>query len=424
MLLARPALVRVPADLGAVTSDGPTTDADPRSLGVTRDGVASIWRAVEDLYRTGVHPAIALCIRRHGEIIINRAIGHLRGNGPGASPGTPAVPIAADSPFCIFSASKAVTAMLMHLLDDRGLTHIDDRVTEYIPEFGAHGKETTTIRHILTHRSGIPSVSEAGDKLDLLLDPERIVEVLCAAEPTWKPGRRLAYHAVTGGFVLAEIIRRVTGRNVREFLRDEVLDPLGFRWMNYGIADEDADKVAENAFTGRPALFPLSLVVERALGVTFAEAAQVSNDPRWLRGIVPSGNICATAEEVSRFYQLLLDEGALGDVRIFDRRTVHRATSEASYLEIDLTLGLPIRYGLGMMLGSEHFSLYGPRTPRAFGHIGLSQVVTWADPDRDIACALLTSGKPFVGAHLIRTYGVLQAISEHCAPVPRRPART
>ncbi|MEZ4269372.1 MAG: serine hydrolase domain-containing protein [Myxococcota bacterium] len=417
---SRAAHIRVPADLRAVTSHAPTTEAELRSLSVTGDGVEAIWRAVEALYRTGVHPAIALCIRRRGEVILDRAIGHLRGNAPGTRAGVAAVPIAADSPFCVFSASKAVTAMLIHLLDDRGLIHIDDRITEYIPEFGAHGKGPTTIRHVLTHRSGIPSVSEAGDKLDLLLDPKRIVDTLCAAEPAWAPGRRLAYHAVTGGFVLAEIIRRVTGRDVRQFLHDEVLAPLGFRWMNYGVAPADVPRVAENAFTGRHAPFPLSRIVERALSVTFEEAARVSNDPRWLTGIVPSGNICATANEVSRFYQLLLDDGTLDGVPIFNRRTVHRATAEASYLEVDLTLGLPIRYGLGMMLGSERFSIYGPNTPRAFGHIGLSQVITWADPDRDIACALLTSGKPFVGLHLIRTYGVLQAISEHCPPVPER----
>lgn len=417
---SRAAHIAVPADLRPITSGGSESAADLTSLNVTRAGIDAIWRAVEALYRTGVHPAIALCIRRRGEVILDRAIGHLRGNAPGAPDPSAAVPIRADSPFCVFSASKAVTAMLIHLLDDRGLIHIDDRVTEYIPEFGAHGKGPTTIRHVLTHRAGIPSVSGPGDKLDLLLDPRRIVETLCAAEPAWAPGRRLAYHAVTGGFVLAEIIRRVTGRDARQFLHDEVLEPLGFRWMNYGVAPADIPLVAENAFTGRPAPFPLSRIVERALSVSFAEAASVSNDPRWLTGIVPSGNIYSTANEVSRFYQLLLDEGTLDDKQIFDRRTVRRATAEASYLEVDLTIGLPIRYGLGMMLGSEHFSIYGPRTPLAFGHIGLSQVITWADPDRDIACALLTSGKPFVGLHLARTYGVLQAISEHCPPMPRR----
>ncbi len=417
---SRVAHIRVPPDLRAVTSRGATSQAELRSLGVTGDGVAAIWRAVEALYRTGLHPAIALCIRRRGEVIIDRAIGHLRGNAPGDPAHTPAIPITTDSPFCVFSASKAVTAMLIHLLDDRGPIHIDDRIAEYIPEFGAHGKGTTTIRHVLTHRSGIPSLTEAGDKLDLLLDPTRIVDALCAAEPTWAPGRRLAYHAVTGGFILAEIIRRVTGRDIRQFLHAEVLKPLGFRWMNYGVAPADVPRVADNAFTGRHAPFPVSRIVERALGVSFEEAARVSNDPRWLTGIVPSGNIYATANEASRFYQLLLDEGTLDGVTVFDPRTVRRATAEASYLEVDLTLGLPIHYGLGMMLGSDHFSIYGPNTPLAFGHIGLSQVLTWADPDRDIACALLTSGKPFVGLHLIRTYGVLRAISEHCPPVPPR----
>jgi CubicO group peptidase (beta-lactamase class C family) len=253
--------------------------------------------------------------------------------------------------------------------------------------------------------------------LDVLREPERIVELLCEAAPTWKPGRRLAYHAVTGGFILGEIVRRVTGRDLRAYLDETVLRPLGFRGMNYGAPPELRPHVARNAFTGREVPFPLSRIVRRALGVSFRDAVSISNDARWLDAIVPAGNICATANEASRFYQLLLREGELDGVRVFNPRTVRRARTESSYLEADLTLGLPIRYGLGFMLGADYLSLYGPRTPSAFGHLGFIQILTWADPERQIAVGLLTSGKPFLGLHLRRLYGVLAAISRSCPPV-------
>ena len=209
------------------------------------------------LHATGAHPALSLCIRRGGRVVLERSIGEAR-------PGVRATP---ETPFCIFSASKAVTAMVVHLLDDRGALHIDDRVAHYIPAFGQRGKARTTIRHVLTHRAGIPSL-EGNTDLDLLADPERILDLLCAAEPTNRAGRRVAYHAITGGFVLAEIVRRVTGKTIREVLAEEVLGPLGFRWMNYGVAEADIPSVAENAFTGRPPPRLVASVARRALGLS------------------------------------------------------------------------------------------------------------------------------------------------------------
>ncbi|MGM0578932.1 MAG: serine hydrolase domain-containing protein [Myxococcota bacterium] len=415
--MARGARVRVPADKARITTDATPEDVDLRALGVRPGGVEAIWSEVERFFDTGLHPAIALCIRRRGHVILDRAVGWARGADPDDPPGARRELATPDTPFCIFSASKAVTGMVVHHLDDRGLLHIDDRVVEYIPEFGRHGKAGTTIRHVLTHRAGIPSVPTAGDPIDMLTDWDAVLDALCAAEPTWRPGRRLAYHAITGGFVLGEIVRRVTGRTIREVLQEDVLDPLGFRWMNYGVAEEDMGRVARSAFTGRGAPFPLSWLVKRALGVSFREAAAIANDPRWLRPIIPAGNIVATANEASRFYQLLLDEGVLDGVRVFDSRTVHRAAIEDAYLEVDFTLAVPVRYGLGFMLGTDRVSPFGPGTARAFGHLGFSEVLTWADPRRQLSVGLLTSGKPFFGPHLRRLYGVLSAISTQCPPV-------
>ncbi len=410
----------LPADLRSITTRAEEPDAaELRRLGLDSAGIDAIWSAVEDLFRTRMHPALGLCVRRHGVVALDRAIGWARGASPEAPPGAPRQLATPDTPFCIFSASKAITAVLIHHLDDEGLLHIDDRVAEYLPEFACKGKESTTIRHVLTHRAGIPSIAgaEVADKASLLVDWDDIVARLCDAQPATPPGRRLAYHAVTGGFVLGEIVRRVTGKTIREVLAEQLLDPLGFRFMNYGVAAEDQDRVALNAFTGRPAPFPVSVLVRRALGVAFREAAEISNDPRWVQGIVPAGNIYATANEASRFYQLLLNEGTLDGTRVMDPRTIRRARAETSYLEVDLTLGLPIRYGLGFMLGTEPVSLFGPGTPQAFGHLGFIQVYTWADPERQLAVALVNTGKPFFGRHLVQLYRLLSAISRHCPRV-------
>ncbi|MCB9681584.1 MAG: beta-lactamase family protein [Alphaproteobacteria bacterium] len=408
---------------------------EPRSVTTVRHGVEvppgdvdlddgapdAIWAAVERLYATGVHPAIALCIRRHGEVVLDRAIGHTHGNAPGDAPDATPVQATPDTPFCLFSASKIVTAMLIHRLDDEGLLHIGDRVVEYLPAFGRHGKEAVTIQHVLTHRAGIPTV---GDRtmVPMLTDHAALVDAVCNAAPNATAGRRLAYHAISGGFVLGAIVHAVTGLCLSAYFQRHVAAPLALTDMSYGWQPDRLDDVARNAFTGRT-LDPLTQrFVRRAFGVAWEEVAEIGNSREWLTGVVPSGNVVATANDACRFLQLLLDEGVSGGRRVFGRRCVRRATTETAYHTPDFTLGVPVRYGNGVILGSEHFSPFGPRTSQAFGAVGVSDVLCWADPARQLSVALLTSGKPLYSRHVLAVAALLRTISKRCTDVPRRRA--
>jgi len=410
---------RVPDDLAGVTSIG--FEVPARDAGVDPAGLRRVWAAVERLYASGMHPAIQLCVRRLGQPVLDRAIGHAWGNGPDDPPDAPRVLATPETPFLLYSASKAITAMMIHLLDEWNVVRLDDPVCEFLPEFGVGTKRWITIRHVLIHRAGLPNLPPEAIDLERLDDPSAIVAILAGLRQTWRPGRQLAYHAVTGGFLLGEIVRRVTGGTIRTMLDHTVRRPLGLRWFNYGVAPDDVSLVARNYFTGPPALPPLSTLLRRALGVDFHRAAELANDPRFLTGIVPAANVVATANEVSQFYQLLMNGGELEGVRVFDPRTIRRATSEQSYLEFDLTLGLPFRYGMGFMLGGQWLSLYGPDTQYAFGHLGFTNIVSWADPERRIAAALLTSGKPLVYPELWHAYDALRQIGLACPKEPLEP---
>lgn len=415
---------RVPEDLAAVTAINREAEVEPRAVEVAEDGVEQIWRAVERLYASGMHPALQLCVRRHGEVLIDRAIGYAAGNGPQDRRRTEKVPATPATPFNIFSASKAVTAMVIHLLDQRRQVHLNDPVCEYIPEFGVHGKEQITIQHVLTHRAGIPNLPREVMRLETLEHEGEILARLCDAEPIWRPGRRLAYHAITGGFILGEIVRRVTGKSIRAFLREQIQAPLGFRWLNYGVAARDVGKVARSYFTGPPLLPPLSTLMERVLGLPMQEVIVASNDPRFLTAVIPAGNLIATANEMSRFYQLLLAGGTLDGVTVFEPRTIRRAVQEQSYLEFDLTLVLPLRYAMGFMLGGKTLSLYGPDTDAAFGHLGFTNILCWADPERQLAGALMSSGKPLIYPEIYYLYDLMWTIDAVCAKTRRRAVRT
>ena len=235
--------------------------------------------------------------------------------------------------------------------------------------------------------------------------------------PMSKPGRYQAYHAVSGGFILGEAVYRATGKDIRTVLAEEILDPLGFRWTNYGAAPEDVSDVASNYVTGPPTPPPFSTMLTRALGIPLDQLVERSNDPRFFAVTIPSANVVSTANELSRFYEIFRRGGELDGVRIMEPVTVRRAMSEQSRLEVDLSLGFPIRFGSGLMLGAELLSMYGRDTQHAFGHLGFTHMLAWADPERALSCAVMTSGKPVVYPEVLRYYGLMQRITSEAPKV-------
>jgi len=407
---------RIPRDLDSVTSYG--EEADPRPAGMTEDNVEAIWKAAQHLYRSGIHPAIALCVRRDGEVVLDRAIGHASGNGPSDPRDAEKVLATPETPFCIFSASKGTTATLVHLLDERGLLHIGDPVAEYLPEFARNGKAGITIGHVLAHRSGIPNAPKEALNLDTINDWQSQRGYMYDAKPMSRAGKRQAYHAVSGGSLLGEVVREITGKSIREVLAAEILDPLGFRWMNYGVAPEDVPLVGTNYPTGPPPVPPLSTFLTRALGVHPDEATRMSNDPRFLTAVLPAANGVSTANELGRFYELLRQGGELDGVRVMEERTIRRARIEQSHLEVDLSLGLPIAFSYGYMLGGKVLSLFGPNTTQAFGHLGWINIIGWADPERRLSVGLITTGKSVLYPELVRFWEVGNRIGKEARPIP------
>jgi CubicO group peptidase (beta-lactamase class C family) len=408
--------IAVPDVLESVTSFGP--EDEPEAAGMSVRAVARIWKAAKLLYRSGVHPALQVCVRRNGAVVLNRAIGHARGGGPRDHDDTRKVPATTETPFVMYSGSKALTAFVVHMLHDRGELDIADPVCKYIAEYGSNGKEQITIGQVLAHRAGVPNLPREAFDLDRLLDREFMVEILCAAKPIFQPGKFLAYHAVSGGFILGEVVHRVTGMDIRAVLAAEILDPLGFQWTNYGVAAEALDAVALNYVTGPPTAPPFSQLLTRALGLGFDELVAASNDPRFLTAVVPSANVVSTAEELSRFYEIFRRGGELDGVRVMSAEGVRHALTEQSRLEIDLSLGFPTRFGYGLMLGAQLLSLYGRDTQHAFGHLGFTNMLAWADPERGLSCAVMTNGKPALYPELPRFYGLMQTITSAAPKVP------
>ncbi len=381
------------------------------------DAVERIWQDAVSWYRSGVHPALQVCVRRDGKVVLDRAIGHARGNGPKDGEDAEKVPVTPATPFTIYSGAKAITAFVTHLCHERGLLDIELPVCEYIPGYERHGKEGITVAHVLGHRAGVPNLPSQALDLDRATDREFLVELLCDAKPFAKPGQLLAYHAVSGGFILAEVIHRVAGKDIREVLAEQILDPLGFRWTNYGVAPEDTGALALNYITGPMTLPPISTFLTRALGKPLDDLVAATNDDRFTTAIVPAANVVTTANELCRFYELMRRGGELDGVRVIEPETIRHALTEQSHLEFDFSLGFPTRFSYGLMLGASRISLYGSDTQHAFGHLGFTNILSWADPERALSVAVLNNGKPIVYPELTRFRGLMQRITNETPKV-------
>ncbi len=415
MSLSR-ARIAVPRELSAITEIDYSAECQPADVGMTRAGVDRIWHAVEGFYRSGLQPAITLVVRRHGRIAMKRAIGATDGNLPGES--GPHVPLSPDSPICLFSASKAISSLLVHKLIEQGKLRLDDCIADYIPEFSAKGKGCVTVLQLLAHRAGIPDIPHIDPKPELLHEWDEIVRLLCEAEPFDPNFDAQAYHALTAGFIAGELVRRVTGRELPELLREWIAEPLGCRYMTYGLSADQRAHSPRNVCTGITPVWPLTVIAKHVLGVEFEAAVEFSNADAFYDSVVPAGNIWASADDASRVFQMLLNHGEFEGRQVFKPETVAEMIRPVGRrFQFDRTLGLPLRFSAGFMLGGHPVGLYGINSRRAYGHIGFMTVICWADPARDISVALLNTGKSVSPAGLIHVARTVHAINRACPPV-------
>ena len=405
--------IRIPKSLATVTSIKHTDEVDPVSVGMTEEGVEAIWRSVEEIYRTGTHPAISLCFRRQGKVILNRAIGHASGNGPSATDNKSQKLMRPETPVCYFSGSKAITAFLIHLLNEDKLIDLHDPVSFYLPEFGQHGKQNISIHQVLSHRSGMAQMPDALH-IDSLADNDEIWQHLCAIKIPESQTSKLAYHALTSGYILERIINKVTDMSIQAFLDLRVRKPMKMKYFRYGLPPKQASDLADNYATGFKPVFPISTFIKRALGGSFERVAKASNTAIYHNAVIPSANLMGTAEEMGRFYQMLLNDGIWEGKQICQPMTVRRITREYGSLECDRTLMIPMRYSAGLMLGGEPVGLWGAHSAQAFGHLGLINKLLWADPERDISVSLLNTGLPLIANNVPSLINFMANINAHC----------
>ncbi|MQA12280.1 MAG: serine hydrolase [Pseudonocardiaceae bacterium] len=296
----------------------------------------------------------------------------------------------------IYSTTKAVTATCALLLAQRGELDLGAPVAEYWPEFAASGKERIPVRWLLTHQAGLSAIDRpVTPEQAVAWDP--MVTALAAQRPHWEPGTDVGYHGLTYGWLIGEVVRRVSGRSIGTFLTEEIAAPLGLDlWIGLAkeelhrvsrivwappdfdaLANVDLDAVPEPMRDVMAAWADPTSLTRRTMGVV--TPPQDHNRPEEQLAEMPSTNGICTARALARFYAALI--GEVDGHRILTPGTLAAATAEHAS-GIDRVLRIPVRIGLGLGLPTPDAYWH---SPTAFGFPGLGGSIGFADPATGLA---------------------------------------
>lgn len=346
--------------------------------GMSPEGVEAIVAYFGSMIGEQKHPGAQLAVYRNGELVLELAAG-VDGNGN---------PIQPDSLLNILSTTKALTAMVIHMLHDKGLFSYDDPVAKYWPEFAQNGKEMITIRQVLSHRAGLaPSLMIGYKDWPEWSKPGGTARLIEAMTPLWEPGTENGYHGITYGHITDELARRWTGKNIGELLRAEFCDPLGIKDVYIGLPESAYPRFAH--YFAQP----------------WAQSIQGYSPPPGGEGYffnsydilklsLPFGNGVARARDLARIMNVYAFEGRFGGKTFFSKETFNEAVTPTNGPdEQDRIFRANLRWGLGLMLRST--ALYGAtHGPRTCGHLGGRSSVSWADPDLRLTMSFISTRAP------------------------------
>jgi len=298
-------------------------------------------------------------------------------------------PWQADTIANVYSTTKGATAVCASRLADEGRLDFDAPVARYWPEFAAAGKETIPVRQLLNHQAGLVAFAEPLPE-DKRHDWDTVTEALASLTPWWTPGEKHGYHALTYGYLVGEVVRRIDGRSLGNYFREEIAEPLGLDF-HIGLGPEHDARCADliPAPPGPPgapsletmmAANPDSLITKVFPG-GIGRGGEV-NSRAWRAAEIPAANGHGNARSLARLYGALARGGRIDGVEVLSEAAIERATTEESFGPDAVLAPLETRFGLGFML-TQPMIPFGPN-PGSFGHPGAGGSIAFADPSREL----------------------------------------
>ncbi len=356
---------------------------------------AQIQEATDGLVESGAERGLQVAVYRNGEQVADAVAGI-------ADPET-GRPVASDTPIYCYSVGKGATSTVAHVLVERGFFGYDTPVVDLWPEFGAHGKEAATVRHVLTHTVGVPGIPDDTTPEDLC-DWDKMCAAIADAEPWWEPGTKIAYHAYPFGYIVGEIVRRATGKPISRVLREEVAEPLGIAdEIYFGVPESELGRLARledmegsaEMLASMPDDSPFFKLGPRQVTPT----AEFGNRPDILMADIPAGGKMS-ARAVARMYAALVDE--VDGVRLVSPERL-REISAGAFSGVDEIMGFPTTWALGYSVG--RLGADPQETTSVLGVGGVGGSFACADTETGVTWALTKN-------RLTADFGAAEQISE------------
>jgi CubicO group peptidase (beta-lactamase class C family) len=311
--------------------------------GFARDQYAPVRAAFAHNLTNGVDLGAALCVTVDGETVVD-----VWG---GFTDAAAVHPWQRDTIVNVYSTTKTVTALTALLLADRGELDFDAPVAHYWPEFAANGKHSVKIRHLMSHSAGLPGWRQPMRTQDLY-DWEKATTLLAAQAPDWEPGTACGYHPLTQGYLIGEVVRRITGRSLGTVLREEIAGPLHADF-HIGLPASEETRVAELVPPpgGPPRKIPATELQARVADNPAPEISDV-NSRAWRHAEIPAAGGTGNARSVAQLHAILAN-GGVADGRRFMSEDGCRRALELQISGRDLILDVPLRFGMGFALGDR-----------------------------------------------------------------------
>ena len=371
--------------------------APPAELGLDPERLEQLYAAVERHIAEGRYPGAQVAIARNGHLAASRTFGRAHVS--------PDVAATDDTLWLLYSQSKMITSAALWQLVDAGALSFADLVADHLPPFAARGKGEITVHQLLTHQAGFPNARPGPE---VWSDHDLLRRTVCDFALEWRPGTRVQYHGASAHWVAAVLIETLTGRDYRQVIRQDLLDPLGLRDLFVGVPPQAQARCADMHVLedGQP------VADEGSSGADFRAAG------------VPGGGGYGTAAALAAFYQMLAAGGTLNGVRVLSPRVIAHATMNHTAGRVDATSGASMNRGLGPVIrGSVTPLAANPvpgqsrgmgtiAPPSTFGHGGAGSSYSWADPTSGLSFSYLSncrSDEPFHSRRLDRLSNLAHA---------------
>jgi CubicO group peptidase (beta-lactamase class C family) len=345
-----------------------------------------VKRAIDDAVARGVETGVQVAAYLKGKLVVD--------TWGGVADEVTGRKVDGDTLFNVYSVTKAVAAVALHMQADRGLIEYNAPVTRYWPEYGANGKGSTTVRDVLTHRACVPQMPPNVTP-ERMCDWEWMTRAIATLEPIAPPGSKTLYLSMTFGWIVGELVRRTdpAHRSLGRFIREEIATPLGITDLWVGIPDSVESRIARqvNAMQPVPAEYlpPLFLA---SMPEQVALTPLVFERPDVRRAEVAGVGGIFNARSEARFWAMLANLGELDDgVRLLSRKLVQTFNTPRAHSDepdqVMFNIPLPISIG-GFWLGGPNTPVCSPKSSRAICHPGQGGSIGWADPDTGLAVAI------------------------------------